>query len=33
MWDRVKSLGSKRITGFLTRKYTMKGNGTEGRTF
>ncbi len=30
MWDRVKSLGSKRRTNFFTRRHAMKGNGTEG---
>jgi len=33
MWDKVKSLGLKRITNSLTRRHAMKGNGTKGKTF
>jgi len=33
MWEEVKSLGSKRRTNSFIRKHTMKGNGTEGKTF
>jgi len=32
MWDRVKSLDSKRITNSLTRRHAMKGNGTKVKT-
>jgi hypothetical protein len=32
MWDRAKSPISKRRTNSLTRRHTMKGNGTEGKT-
>jgi hypothetical protein len=31
MWDRVKSLGSRRRTNSLTRRHAMKGNGTKGK--
>jgi hypothetical protein len=33
MWDRVKNPGSRRITSSFIRSHTMKGNGTEGKTF
>jgi hypothetical protein len=32
MWDKVKSLGSRRIISSLTRRHDMKGNGTKGKT-
>jgi len=32
MWDGAKNLGLKRRKNFLTRRHTMKGNGTEGKT-
>jgi hypothetical protein len=31
MWDGVKSPGSRRRTNSFTRRYAMKGNGTEGK--
>jgi hypothetical protein len=31
MWDRVKNPGSRRRTNSLTRRHTMKGNGTKGK--
>jgi hypothetical protein len=31
MWDKVKSLGSKRIITSLTRRHAMEGNGTKGK--
>jgi hypothetical protein len=33
MWDKVKSLGSRRITSSLTRRLAMKENGTKDKTF
>jgi hypothetical protein len=32
MWDKVKSLGSRRRTNSFTRRHAMKGNGTKGKT-
>jgi hypothetical protein len=31
MWDGAKNPGLKRRKNFLTRRHTMKGNGTEGK--
>jgi hypothetical protein len=33
MWDKVKSLGSKKKTNSLMKKCAIKGNETEGKTF
>jgi hypothetical protein len=32
MWDGVRSPDSKGITSSLTRRHTIKGNGTEAKT-
>jgi hypothetical protein len=31
MWDKVKSLNSKRKKNSLTKRHAMKGNGTRGQ--
>jgi hypothetical protein len=31
MWDEAKNPSSRRRTNSLTRRHTMKGDGTEGK--